>query len=68
MDIYPDVMTTTQVSRAACEVSPALVQKWIDKGLLKGYAIPPGNHRRVRKTDLIEFMKQHNIPIPEHLQ
>lgn len=44
-----------------CRVCPMTVRRWIDKGLLKGFVVPGGTHRRVRRDDLIVFMREHRM-------
>jgi len=47
-------------------VDPGSVANWIDRNLLKAHRTP-GGHRRVAVEDLLEFLRQHNMPIPEEL-
>lgn len=47
-------------------VDPGSVANWIDQGLLKAYRTP-GGHRRVATEDLIEFLREHKMPIPKEL-
>jgi CheY-like chemotaxis protein len=49
-----------------CQVSPATVANWIDQGHLKGHKTPTGR-RRVLGTDLIAFLKAHEMPVPPEL-
>ena len=56
-----DVLTTGQVAQI-CNVAPRTVTKWFDAGQLKGYRIPGSRDRRIPTTELIRFMKAHNIP------
>lgn len=54
---------TGEIARAL-HVAPRTVSKWIDAGTLRGYKIPgPGGHRRVQRSDLLEFVKRHNMPV-----
>lgn len=64
-----DVFSTGQIAKM-CRVAPRTVSKWFDSGKLKGYRIPgPGTcDRRVQKDDLLEFLRLHNMPIPEMLE
>lgn len=48
-------------------VSRQAVNQWIDKGYIHSYRTP-GGHRRVRRDDLIEFLKTRSIPVPAVLQ
>src|SRR5262249_7063015 len=36
---------------------------WIDQGLLSAYRTP-GGHRRIRREDLLSFLRKQGIPIP----
>ena len=56
-----DVFTTGQVARI-CNVAPRTVTKWFDSGQLKGYRIPGSKDRRIPASELIRFMKAHEIP------
>ena len=56
-----DVLTTGQVAQI-CNVAPRTVTKWFDSGQLKGYRIPGSRDRRIPTSELIRFMKAHNIP------
>ena len=59
-----DILTTGQVAQI-CKVAPRTVTKWFDTGQLKGYRIPGGRDRRIPATELIRFMKVHNMPTDE---
>jgi excisionase family DNA binding protein len=48
-------------------VSRQAVNQWIDKGYIHSYRTP-GGHRRVRRDDLLNFLKTRNIPVPAVLQ
>jgi len=50
-----------------CQVTPATVAHWIDQGHLKGHRTPTG-HRRVMVEDLVEFLRQHGMPVPPELE
>jgi excisionase family DNA binding protein len=56
-----DVLTTGQVAQI-CNVAPRTVTKWFDSGQLRGYRIPGSRDRRIPFSELIRFMKVHNIP------
>jgi DNA-binding response OmpR family regulator len=47
-------------------VTPATVASWIDQGHLKGHKTPTGR-RRVASTDLVEFLRAHEMPVPAEL-
>jgi excisionase family DNA binding protein len=54
-----DVLTTTEISRI-CRVAPRTVAMWIDGGELNGHRV--GVCRRVYVPDLVQFMKDRNMP------
>jgi hypothetical protein len=58
----PDVLTSGQVAKA-CSVAARTVSKWIDSDMLVGYRIPGSKERRVQKSELLSFMRKHNIPL-----
>ncbi len=55
------VFTVNQVSKYL-QVSPQTIVNWIESGKLKAYKTV-GGHRRVKKTDLEEFVRRHNMPV-----
>lgn len=59
-----EVFTTGEVARI-CNVAPRTVSKWFDTGQLRGYRIPGSKDRRIPKSQLIRFMRTHNIPLGE---
>jgi CheY-like chemotaxis protein len=56
-----NVLTTGDVARI-CHVAPRTVSKWFDSGQLKGYRIPGSRDRRIPVSELVRFMKLHNMP------
>ncbi len=48
------------------EVNPSSVANWVDQGLLTAHRTP-GGHRRVAVEDLIRFLKEHKMPVPDEL-
>jgi len=52
---------------AMLDVDPGSVANWIDSGLLRAHRTP-GGHRRVAAEDLLEFLREHNMPIPPELE
>ncbi len=57
---------TQRVARV-CQVTPATVAHWIDDGHLKGHKTPTGR-RRVLASDLVEFLRAHDMAVPPELQ
>jgi len=56
-----NVLTTGDVAKI-CHVAPRTVSKWFDNGQLRGYRIPGSKDRRIPVTELVRFMKVHNMP------
>jgi two-component system, OmpR family, response regulator RpaA len=59
------IFTTHEVSRLL-HVNPRSVINWIEQNLLASYRTP-GGHRRIRRDDLLAFLRKHQIPIPAPL-
>jgi excisionase family DNA binding protein len=57
-----NVFTTHEVSKLL-QVNPRSVINWIEQDLLDSYRTP-GGHRRIRRDDLLAFLRKHKIPIP----
>jgi excisionase family DNA binding protein len=57
--------TTFDVS-ALCEVNPTTVQNWVKEKKLRAF-VTPGGHRRIRREDLVSFLKEFGMPIPPEL-
>jgi len=49
-----------------CHVTPSTIGNWIDKGLIPTFTTG-GGHRRMWAKDLLNFLKKHNMPIPDFL-
>ncbi|MCD4699387.1 MAG: helix-turn-helix domain-containing protein [Phycisphaerae bacterium] len=59
-----EVLTTGEVAKICC-VAPRTVSKWFDTGRLRGYRIPGSRDRRIPLTQLIRFMKDHDMPLSD---
>src|SRR5215468_3436447 len=59
------IYTTHEVSHLL-HVNPRSVINWIEQSLLASYRTP-GGHRRIRRDDLLAFLRKHQIPTPESL-
>lgn len=57
-------LTTFQTAKI-CQVFHTTIINWVNQGILKAY-YTPGGHRRIHPDDLIEFMRKHEMPIPQH--
>jgi excisionase family DNA binding protein len=62
-DLMEDILTVFQASKY-CNVSPRTIINWIEAGHIEAYKTV-GGHRRIKKSDLQDFMRKQGIPIPE---
>jgi excisionase family DNA binding protein len=60
------VYTTFETAKL-CHVSPLSIINWVNAGRLPAFRTP-GGHRRIRREDLIRFMRDNGIPLPDELQ
>lgn len=60
------VFTTFETAKL-CHVSPLSIINWVNAGRLPAFRTP-GGHRRIRREDLLRFMRENGIPIPEDLR
>jgi len=60
------VFTTFEAAKL-CHVSPLSIINWVNAGRLPAFRTP-GGHRRIRKEDLVRFMRDNGIPLPEELR
>lgn len=58
-----DLISTFEAAEY-CGVSYNTISRWIDSGKLKGFRTA-GGHRKIYKSDLIEFMKSNGMLIDE---
>jgi excisionase family DNA binding protein len=58
---------TTGDAAKILRVAPRTVSKWFDSGKLRGYRVPGSQDRRIPRDQLVRFMKDHGIPVPEGL-
>jgi excisionase family DNA binding protein len=61
------ILTTGAIAKY-CSVHFRTVIRWIEKGHLKSYKLPGRGDNRVRADDFLEFLREHQMPIPEDLQ
>ena len=57
------VFTTFETAKL-CHVSPLSIINWVNAGRLPAFRTP-GGHRRIRREDLVRFMRDNGIPLPE---
>jgi excisionase family DNA binding protein len=58
-----DILTVFQASKY-CNVSPKTIINWIEAGHIEAYRTV-GGHRRIKKSNMENFMRKQGIPIPE---
>jgi len=60
------VFTTFEAAKL-CHVSPLSIINWVNAGRLAAFRTP-GGHRRIRREDLLLFMRDNGLPIPDELK
>jgi len=60
------IYTTYQIGKF-CQVNIRTVIRWIETGKLKAYSTP-GGHRRVKWSDLVNFLTENRMPVPKELE
>lgn len=60
------VFTTFEAARM-CHVSPLSIINWVNAGRLPAFRTP-GGHRRIRREDLVAFMRENGLPLPDELR
>ncbi|MDX1389261.1 MAG: response regulator [Acidobacteriota bacterium] len=60
------VFTTFEAAKL-CHVSPLSIINWVNAGRLPAFRTP-GGHRRIRREDLIRFMRDNGMPLPDDLR
>lgn len=58
-----EILTVSQACKY-CKVSSKTIINWIDGGHIKAYKTV-GGHRRIKKEDLHQFLKEKGMPLPE---
>lgn len=58
--------TTADVAKLL-HVAPQVVAKWFDSGRLRGYRVPGDQTRMIPKENLVRFLEDHSMPIPDEL-
>jgi excisionase family DNA binding protein len=57
--------STSEVAKY-CHVTADTIRKWAEAGRIRVFKTP-GGHRRIRRDDLVRFLKENHIPIHEDL-
>lgn len=61
-----EFFSTLDVS-GICGVDPVTVARWCDRGDLACYKTP-GGHRRIRREDLVGFLRKHGMQVPPEIE
>lgn len=61
-DMSSKEVFTTGEAALICGVSQQTIIRCFDSGKLHGFRVPGSRFRRIPRADLLEFMKQNNIP------
>jgi len=64
--IPKDRLLTSHEVGSLLQMDPSSVVKWVNDGLLPAFRTP-GGHRRVRASDLMVFLRAHQMYVPEML-
>ena len=62
MDKMKDLFTTGEAAEV-CKVSQQTIIRCFDAGRLKGFRVPGSRFRRIPRQNLVQFMKENNIPL-----
>lgn len=65
--IKPDQLLTSHEVGNLLQMDPSSVVKWVNDGILTAYRTP-GGHRRIRSSDLLSFLREHQMYIPDALR
>lgn len=57
--------STSQVAKF-CHVTADTIRKWAEAGRIRVFKTP-GGHRRIRRDDLVRFLRDNNIPMHDEL-
>lgn len=58
------IFTTGEVAKI-CNLSQQTIIRCFDNGRLRGYRVPGSKFRRIPRDALIQFMKEHSIPLDQ---
>src|SRR2546421_11476983 len=61
-----ELFTASQFARF-CHVDLKTIHNWAGKGEIKHFRTP-GRHLRVRRGDLLEFLRRYGYPVPQALR
>jgi CheY-like chemotaxis protein len=67
LDAKRRILTTGDVAEM-CGVNFRTVIRWIQRGHLKAFQLPGRGDNRVLAKDFLDFLREHNMPIPEEME
>lgn len=65
-NLHADRLLTSHEVGDLLQVNPSSVKKWVNEGRIAAFRTP-GGHRRIRVSDLLDFLARHAMPIPRLL-
>lgn len=65
-EIAPETYLTSHEAGALLQSNPTTINKWVKEGRIKAHATP-GGHRRIKAADLVAFLVEYDMPVPEAL-
>jgi excisionase family DNA binding protein len=65
-ELRADSLLTSYQVGALLQVNPSSVNKWVKDGRIPAFRTP-GGHRRIRAGDLVAFLTEHKMPLPQSL-
>ncbi|HMJ15587.1 MAG TPA: helix-turn-helix domain-containing protein [Polyangiaceae bacterium] len=66
MSVRPLPYLTSHDAARLASVSPSTVLSWVNRGLLPAHRTP-GGHRRIERSALARFLREHSMPVPPDL-
>lgn len=57
-----DLLTTSEAAQLL-KVASNTIRKWSERGLISSYRIGPRGDRRFDRTEVIEYLKSHKVPV-----
>jgi excisionase family DNA binding protein len=59
-----NILTTAEAAELA-QVSQQTITRCFDAGKLKGYRVPGSRFRRIPRKNLLAFLRENNMPLPD---
>ncbi|MCK5689407.1 response regulator [Myxococcota bacterium] len=65
-EITADSLLTSHQAGTILQVNPSSINKWVKEGRIPAFRTP-GGHRRIKASDLVDFLTKYDMPIPQNL-